>query len=258
MFRRLRIAVLLYVLVFVAAAQFFAARRSTNWDNTLWVNIYPVAAGNTQATRAHVDSLSGAEFKDVETFFIEEARLRGLPLDTPFKLNVAKIASAPPPRLERNPSALDALVWSLRMRWLAARLEWSNPAPAADIVAFAVFHDDTAAALDQSRALEKGLIVVANLFAAKIARDQNQVVLAHELLHTLGARDKYDPHTNQPLYPEGYADPDARPRFPQMRAELMAGRIPLRETEAAMPANLRSVVIGDATAREIGWPQRRL
>lgn len=254
MFRRLRIAVLLYVLVFVAAAQFLAARRSTDWDDTLWVNVYPVAAAGAQAARAHVDMLSGAEFKDVERFFSEQARVRGLPLETPFKLNVSTVATAPPPSLAPDPSVFDAIVWSLRMRWLAARLEWSNPAPDADIVVFAVFHDDTAAVLDRSRALEKGLVVVANLFASKSAREQNQVVLAHELLHTLGATDKYDPRTNLPLYPAGYADPDARPKLPQTRAELMAGRIPQSESEAVIPASLRAVVIGDATAHEIGWP----
>ena len=254
MFRRLRIAVLLSVLAFVAAAEFLAARRSTDWDETLWVNVYPVAADGADSARAHVDTVSSAEFTDLERFFAEQARVRGLPLDMPFKLNVSKVAIAPPPSLAPDPSALDALVWSLRMRWIAARLEWSNPAPDADIVVLAVFHDDTSAVLDRSRALEKGLIVVANLFASNGAREQNQVVLAHELLHTLGATDKYDPRTNQPLYPEGYADPDARPRFPQTRAELMAGRIPRSETEAVIPASLRAVVIGAATAHEIGWP----
>ena len=86
------------------------------------------------------------------------------------------------------------------MRWLAARLEWNDASPDADIVAFAVYHDE-AVALDRSTALERGLIAVANLFATKTARGSNEVVLAHELLHTLGATDKYDPATNMPLFP---------------------------------------------------------
>jgi hypothetical protein len=58
---------------------------------------------------------------------------------------------------------------------------------------------------------------------------------------------------NQPLYPDGYANPQARPRLPQRRAEIMAGRIPISETVAEIPADMTQVVIGGATAREINW-----
>lgn len=140
------------------------------------------------------------------------------------------------------------------MRWLATRLKWQNAGPSGDIVVFAIFHEPAeGAALDRSTALDKGLIAVANLFADRAAHETNQIVLAHELLHTLRATDKYSSATNTPLFPDGYAAPDARPLLPQTRAELMAGRIPLDERRAEMPANLREVVIGPATAREIGW-----
>ena len=79
------------------------------------------------------------------------------------------------------------------------------------------------------------------------------MVITHELLHTLGATDKYDLATNQPLYPEGYAEPDQQPLFPQEKAEIMAGRIPLSETKAAMPEGLTHTLIGEKTAREIKW-----
>lgn len=82
------------------------------------------------------------------------------------------------------------------------------------------------------------------------------MVLAHELLHTLGATDKYAPSTNAPLYPDGYAAPEARPLLPQTKAELMAGRIPVEEQRAEIPESLSQVVIGMATSREIGWTRR--
>jgi hypothetical protein len=81
----------------------------------------------------------------------------------------------------------------------------------------------------------------------------NHVVIAHELLHTLGATDKYGPGNNQPRFPDGYAEPDRHPRLPQLYAELMAGRIALSETTAETPTQLDDVLIGPATAREIGW-----
>jgi hypothetical protein len=36
-------------------------------------------------------------------------------------------------------------------------------------------------------------------------------------------------------------------------AELMGGFIPLRDDNAVMPDHLGQVLIGPATAREIGW-----
>jgi len=77
--------------------------------------------------------------------------------------------------------------------------------------------------------------------------------LAHELLHTLGATDKYDPSDNQPWHPEGYAEPTLEPLHPQRYAEIMAGRIPLGRTRAEIPRTLDETLIGAATAREINW-----
>jgi hypothetical protein len=77
--------------------------------------------------------------------------------------------------------------------------------------------------------------------------------MAHEVLHTLGATDKYDPVTNMPIFPFGYAEPDRAPLHPQDKAELMGGRVPRSPREAEIPRDLSQVVIGPATALEIGW-----
>lgn len=143
------------------------------------------------------------------------------------------------------------------MRWLATRLRWQAK-PSGDIVVFAVFHEPAdGVSLDRSTALDKGRIGLAHLFADRAARETNQIVLAHELLHTLRATDKYSLATNAPSYPVGYAAPDARPLLPQHKAELMAGRIPLDEQHAEMPRDLDEVVIGATTAGEIGWRSRQ-
>lgn len=78
-------------------------------------------------------------------------------------------------------------------------------------------------------------------------------VVAHELMHTLGASDKYDRRTEQPLWPDGYAEPELQPRFPQRRAEVMGGRIPLAPAKAEIPLGLEDAVVGPLTAQEIGW-----
>ena len=86
-------------------------------------------------------------------------------------------------------------------------------------------------------------------------KQQNHVVIAHELLHTVGASDKYDAVSNQPLFPAGYADPEQRPRYPQRRAEIMAGRMATSAASFRDAQRLKEVVIGEATAREIKWRQ---
>src|SRR5262249_13663921 len=107
--------------------------------------------------------------------------------------------------------------------------------------------------LPHSTGLEKGMFGFVNVFADRSMQETNLVVTAHELLHTLGATDKYDLATNRPSLPSGFAEPDRQPLYPQSFAELMAGRIPISPTEATIPSSLSSVVVGPATAAEIGW-----
>jgi hypothetical protein len=79
------------------------------------------------------------------------------------------------------------------------------------------------------------------------------MVIAHELLHTLGATDKYDPVTDAPRFPDGYGDPRQAPLYPQKLAELMAGRRMVSAASWEQPSGLDDVVIGPATALEIRW-----
>lgn len=100
--------------------------------------------------------------------------------------------------------------------------------------------------------LNKGLIVIVHAFADNTYDTQNNVVIVHELLHTVEATDKYSSH-NQPLYPIGYAEPKLSPLYPQQKAEIMAMGIPQTETSSRMAAHLEECVIGEQTAKEINW-----
>ena len=93
-------------------------------------------------------------------------------------------------------------------------------------------------------------------WAQRAMAGSNSIVIAHELLHTLGATDKYDLASGAPLFPIGFAEPDRNPRYPQEKAEIMAGRRPVSEQDAQMPATLRAVVVGPATAAEIRWTRQ--
>lgn len=78
-------------------------------------------------------------------------------------------------------------------------------------------------------------------------------VATHELFHTLGASDKYDLNGHA-SYPDGFAEPERSPLYPQPGAELMARNLPLSPTSERPPDKLKELWIGSETAREIGWP----
>jgi hypothetical protein len=117
-----------------------------------------------------------------------------------------------------------------------------------------LYHDpSTLQRVPDSHGLQKGLMGVVHVFADPAMGGSNNVVIAHELLHTVGATDKYDLATGLPLYPDGFADPERDPRYPQEQTEIMAGRRPVSAQDAEIPRSLRQVIVGPATAREIKW-----
>ncbi len=95
------------------------------------------------------------------------------------------------------------------------------------------------------------------LFADPLQQGQNNIVLAHELLHTVGATDKYNLQTGLPHYPHGYANPTQQPLYPQQQAELMGGRMAINASKAQMPLSLAATTLGPLTLQQIGWVKRR-
>jgi hypothetical protein len=106
--------------------------------------------------------------------------------------------------------------------------------------------------LEHSLGLERVRVGVAHLFAGEREESANDVVIAHELLHVAGASDKYD-DSGRPIFPDGHAEPERSPLYPQSKAEIMSGKIAVSEAEAKPAAELEQCVVGPATAREIGW-----
>ena len=81
--------------------------------------------------------------------------------------------------------------------------------------------------------------------------DRACVHLAHELCHTLGATDKYA--GEESLFPDGFADPDREPLYPQEEAEVMALGIPISRGRERGAEDLGDCRMGRKTAEEIGW-----
>ena len=163
---------------------------------------------------------------------------------------MAPVLAVPP--LPGVQTKLEAIQWSLRLRWYAFRHTpfWAS---LGTVRLFLLYHPlQFDKALPHSHGLQKGMLGVVHVFASDTQRTQNNFVIAHELLHTVGATDKYDAN-GQPLAPIGLADPNAQPPYPQYKAEIMGGRIALSAQRAEIPKGLEEAVIGYATAAEIGW-----
>ena len=252
--RMMRIMILLYVLLFVAAGAWLARATTTDWDETLYVGIYPLNGDGSTVSADYIQALDERTFRGVERFMQRESARYGITIDSPVRIEVGEPVDDRPPAPPADRNVLKVMTWSLSLRYWAWRMQGRQPGPRPDVRIFVAYHDpQTNRALAHSLGLEKGLIGVVNGFAARRLAGGNNVVIAHELLHTLGASDKYDPGTSLPLFPAGYAEPDRAPLHPQRRAEIMGGRTPLSATEAVTPENLDEVVVGPATAVEIRW-----
>lgn len=247
--RGARILMLLAILGFVAGMTFWERLWVRSWVRPLEVVVYPVAAD--EASAPYVAELQAAQFTEIGDFLAQEAnRQWRKTFPSPRIALASPVTEAPPVPLARN--ALGALQWSLQLRRYAYRHTpfWGS---LGQIRLFVVYHElREGERLPHSHGIQKGLLGVVHVFASAEQQAQNNVVIAHELLHTLGATDKYDAE-GQPIYPGGYAEPDAQPRLPQHKAELMAGRIAVTAERADMPRGLSEAVIGYQTASEIGW-----
>lgn len=251
LFGWLRLVILLTILLVVGLNAWFDRALTTDWDLPLRVTIYPLAAEDENA--AFASRLETDDYAAIDAFFATQAALYGVKIEEPVRIRVSHAARSAPPTRARGAGVVSTVLWSLRTRYWAWRVAARDPLPTPDVQIFAIYqrgHADRA--LPDSVGLTKGLYAIANLYADPEAAGSNDVVIAHELLHTLGATDKYEAD-GRPRYPDGYADPEARPRLPQRSAEIMAGRIPISETQAEMPVSMRQMVIGPRTASEINW-----
>ena len=253
-FGTVRIAILLAVLAFVALGAWLDRSRSTDWDAPLRVTVYPMAADDDTAIEARVATLTAEDFGGLVAFFADEGRRYGLALEEPVLIRISHAAATRPPLPPSDPGMVGIAAWSLHFRYWAWRIAAEDPLPPPDIQVFALYHaGNGTTAVPDSLGLSKGLMALTHLYADDGAHGSNQLVVAHELLHTLGATDKYDRATGLPLAPDGLGDPQQSPRFPQRYGEIMAGRIATGAAAAVIPDGLAPMLLGPATAREIGW-----
>jgi len=251
--KHLRYLILLLILLFVVVNEALIKMRSTSWEDPLWVRIYAVSGDGRAATDAYIDSLTSEHFKPIETLVNREARRYGISIDA-IDVEYQGRLQSHPPQPPSGQSMFENMWWSLSFRAWAWRRAWSSSGDQGDVELFISYHDTaTTQSLRHSVGLQGGMIGIINGFADKSYRGSNHVVVIHELMHTLGATDKYDT-SGMPIHPSGYAEPYRMPLYPQKKAEIMGGRIPLSAQQSRMPEALSQVVIGSITAIEINWP----
>ena len=250
-FRRFRILILLGLLAAAGSLTLLEQWMARGWHGPLDVQIIPINGDRSAQADATIAALDAGDFDEINAFLERELARYGAPLSPAIHVTLQPpLAEAPPaPPAER--SALNSLAWSLKLRGWVYRQSGQWLPQLGTVKLFLLYHTaQDGVALEHSLGLQKGLIGVIHVFADAEQQRQNAIVIAHELLHTLGASDKYA-EGGRPVYPDGYADPDLPQSVPRREAEIMAGRYVSAAGGVVMPASLDQCVIGPATAREI-------
>ena len=254
MYRNIRIAILLTILVIVAGSQWLTGNRFSSWEKPLWVTVFPVLLDTDTNIRKHAENLKAESFQDIGIFLQQQASRYGRKLDRPVIIQVARPMTTVPPALPEENSGVRIGLWSLKMRWWSWKHGRQDGLAPDDIRIYVIFQkrrDNVP--MERSVGIKKGSYGIVNAVASRQMAARNRIVIVHELLHILGATDKYDFDNQQPLDPDGLANPTQSPLYPQSRAEIMAGRIASSVDSWRYPASLKVCVVGAKTAAEIGW-----
>ncbi len=252
-FKAVRITLLLLILAYVGFDTFWSNARATDWKRSLRVVIYPINADGSEQSDNYIKQLQSTDFDEINKTLAKQGERYDVQLSDPVRIDLAPEIKSKPPSLPLSRSKLDIMWWSIKFRfWAWKHDNYQGIKP--QIKSFALYYDPkTHQSLKHSTGLKKAKLAVNHIFADTDYTKQNNVVILHELLHTLGATDKYDLATGLPFYPLGYASPDKSPLFPQKYAEIMGGQIALSKLKAKQPESLKDTIIGKETAREIGW-----
>lgn len=252
-FKDLRVLILLLILLFVALDRMFVKLNTADWQEPLRVVLYPINGDGSEASAKHIKGIQREAFTRINSFMRREAARYGLAISEPLDIRVGPVINELPPLPPENRGVLETILWSLQFRyWSWASDNYDGPKP--DIKIFTLYYDPKQYHhLPHSTGIEQGMLSIVHAFAGKKMAKKNNFVITHEMLHTLGATDKYSFADNLPVFPDGYAEPEKKPLFPQRYAEVMGGRIPINQAEAEIPSGLGKAVIGPLTAWEIGW-----
>jgi len=253
-FKNLRILILMVILGAVLLYTQDQRLVTQGWYKPLEVVIFPINADASNSVDQYIDDLSDKNFISIDKFIKRESEKYDVVSSRPTSTTLGdRVSTLPPkpPGADSNPFAI--AFWSMKLRWWAMQNTPDDKSNKHRVRIFVLYHDDKPnLRLEHSLGIQKGLLGIVHAFASDEQAKQNNIVIAHELLHTVGASDKYDASGN-PVSPDGLGEPNLSPLYPQKRAEIMAGTIASSSTKSKMASSLKSCVVGEKTAQEIGW-----
>ena len=253
-FQFIRVFILLIILAIVWKHFDSQKKIIQNWDGTQDVVIIPINVDSEDKTQAAINALSKEQFADINDFFSNQAKRYGKSLENSIQITLASPISSMPPKLPNiSSSEFDILIWSLKLRWWSFKNKPQNYHVGQVRLYVMYSTPKEKELLPHSTGLQKGLIGLIHASSHRKDKKRNNMIITHELLHIFGATDKYNLFSGHPIFPEGFAQPNKKNRFPQNKAEIMAGRIPISQSTFGRVYGLSQTVIGEKTAQEIGW-----
>lgn len=253
--KRLRIFALLVVLACVAlyAIRDYRSRIArNNWDHTLEIAIVLVDDGTVDRVAVEMLRQRSQALADRLTL---EAHRYAPDIPAPFHFTVKGPvlgAKAPPP--PPSPSFFSNMqyAWSLSRYTGAIDTLATLDADAYDSRIYVSLRNGNRGNAVEGASQANGRVGTVDVELDRGMVDTALFVIAHELFHTLGATDKYD-DKGHCVVPDGLAEPDRAPLYPQAFAELMARNRAVGLGEESVPVSLDELAVGLTTAREIRW-----
>ncbi len=254
--QRIRVGVLLTVLFGVCMLGVKEwRRRNVGWERSHRIAV--ILVQNAGAPLSTDLAAAFAQRADAVERALSVQRQRYSPTaDAPVELTVVGPVSEAtvPPSLEST-GLLDLLTFNLALGRYA---EQHDEIAGVDGSSFDVRLYVRVQQADDSREMAEGLgqqqgrIGVVTTAISPSGIDFAWFVVIHEYLHTRGATDKYGVDGRASI-PEGLAEPNLVPLYPQPGTELMARGRPLSPTEEDLPGAPSTWVVGKWTATEIHW-----
>lgn len=247
----------LFVVVLVAVRDVRSRRGRTTWDATLDVAIVLVhAPGAEPVSETSIDALR-ERAPALEARLGSEMERHGRTGVSPFRFRVLGPVVPASARPEPDGEGIFELV-----RYTLAMREWLGDVdPRAGVIPE---HFDTRIYVSarrpasatrstvEGRSEHGGRVGVVDVELDETMVDLTLFVVAHELMHTLGAEDAYEP-TGRIRIPEGLVEPEREPLYPQRFAEIMARGRAVSAGSEVLPETLNELGVGDVTAKAIGW-----
>jgi hypothetical protein len=188
---------------------------------------------------------------------LAEEKARYLSGPPPFRFTLwGPTSASAPPEPPQGSGLTELALHSVRTWWYLFSIDYSLGLPTSsyDSRVYVVAEPPASSAtqLIEGYGEDGGRVGIVQVELDEAIVDMALAVAVHELMHTLGASDKYD-ERGDVLVPFGLAEPSREPLFPQQYVEVMARNRPLNPSSFVNLDSLDELKVGPTTAHEIGW-----